>query len=444
MHPDPAPAFLELVHGELRVQNWPPGLRPPHGMAPHGSSCRGLPRLRSAVRARLSEQSYPFTDRISPPPLADDDRPAPPAPLPTCFAAWLSHGARGIVAGLPDVDRCDAVVAAIHATRCSALVVVRDSGAASQWESNLRERCRAAAFTVVTAEDAAHTMYWRATRHDLLVLDRPEQVSAAACSAIADLSAANHRLSFVDTPHPRQLLDWTARFGGLVAVCDSHQAPLRVGLRLPLTGDERADHDAAWHEFLRAFDAFVALRPEAGFGTFVQEARSDPRQRPALFAWHRARRAAAWNQAKERTVGDLLVRHRGQRVLVFTPDRASCYRLAREHLIAPVTAELPRAERDGTLAAFRAGRLFTLVGPRLLDLGVPERSADVGILVAADSSAAVRSARLARIRTTGIAYELFADDTLEVGRAHRHHQASAHPDVGRQSEERRDAPGLAQ
>lgn len=413
-------------------------------MATDGSSCHGLPRLRGAVRARLSEQSYPFEDRISPLPLADGDRPAPPAPLPSCFAAWLSHGARGIVAGAPQVDRCDAAVAAIHATRCSALVVVRDTGAAHQWEGALRERCPAAAFTVVTAEDAARTMHWRATRHDLLILDRPEQISAPACSAIGDLSAANHRLSFVDSPHTRQLLDWTARFGGLVAVHEPQEAPPRVALRLPLTGDERAEHDAAWHEFLRAFDAFVALRPEAGFGTFVQEARADPRHRPALFAWHRARRAAAWNRAKERTVGDLLARHRGQRVLVFTPDRASCYRLARDHLIAPVTAELPRAERDGTLAAFRAGRLSTLVGPRLLDLGVPERSADVGILVAADSSAAVRSARLARIRTTGIAYELLADDTLEVGRAHRHHQASAPPDVGRQSAARRDAPGLAQ
>jgi superfamily II DNA or RNA helicase len=164
---------------------------------------------------------------------------------------------------------------------------------------------------------------------------------------------------------------------------------------------------------------FVAAQPNGGFGTFVQQARGDPQQRPGLFAWHRALQLASWNRNKADAVAELLARHRNERVLVFTPDRRSTYELARTHLIAPVTAELPRRERQATLAAFAAGRLRTLAGPRLLDLGVPEGCADVGILVGGGYGRDQHDARCRRVAATGVVFELIALDTVEVGRAHR-------------------------
>ncbi|MBX3464868.1 MAG: hypothetical protein KF830_17000, partial [Planctomycetes bacterium] len=280
---------------------------------------------------------------------------------------------------------------------------------------------------VVAAAAAARTMPWRAPQHDLLVADRPEQWPGHDRAAVLDGSAARHRLGFLDVaglPHAGEL---AAGLGGVLAVERSGSGPRQTELRLPLTADERSTYDTAWHAFLGAFDAFAAGRAPVGFAAFVQAARREPAWRPALSAWHRAIATAAWNTAKAAACAALLRRHRRQRVLLFTPDRASTYALARAHLVAPVTAELPPREREATLAAFAAGTLRMLAGPRLIDLGVPAGAADVGILVGGGFGAAQRQARLARVGAHGTVYELQALDTLEVGRAHRFAAAAADP-----------------
>jgi hypothetical protein len=60
-----------------------------------------------------------------------------------------------------------------------------------------------------------------------------------------------------------------------------------------------------------------------------------------------------------------------------------------------------------------------LVGPRLLDLGVPEATAAVGIVVGGGFGPHQRLAQQRRVRQGGVVYELVAADTAEVGRARR-------------------------
>src|SRR5690606_15974462 len=333
------------------------------------------------------------------------------------LAAFAGLGGRGVAVGLPEDERHELTIAAIRWARAAALVVVRDSSAVRGWREALARCVRVS--EVATAAEAARTMHWRACRHDLLVVDSPEQVPRAALVGIVDGSAACRRLGLVDDGGAAPLLDLSAMFGSVFTVVASAQRVRRVAMRVSLTAEERAEYDRAFDVFLCAYDRFAAARPGAGFATFVKEARADPRQRESLLAWHRARRIAWWNTGKSELVGALLARHRGARVLVFTPDRASAYELAREHLIAAVTAELPRREREGLLADFEAGRLRALAGPRMLELGVHEGAADVGILVAGGFGGVQRLARERRVAHGGIVYDLATDGPTEVGRLGR-------------------------
>jgi len=276
---------------------------------------------------------------------------------------------------------------------------------------------------------AARDIGWLGRRHDLLIADLPELMPGPRLLAVLDGSAAGARLLLPQDAHPRDLLAWTGRSGPVLAVCGRDPALRTVELRVPLPADARAVYDAAWSEFLAAYDRFAVAHPHAGFSTFVALARGDAAARPALLAWHRALRAAADNRNKAAVAARLLQRHRGERVLVFAPDRASAYALARAHLIAPITAEIPRAERRAAVAAFARGELRALVGPRLLDTGVPERCADVGIAVGGGFGRAQRKARAARIRAGGLFYELCGLDTVEVGRARRWRGSAAGPAV---------------
>lgn len=410
---------LERLGGMLQMRGWPPGCIVPHGVTGAvGGAFAGPLSLRARVRRTLHSAEAPFIDLLAPPPLPPDALPGRVDPPPVAAQAWWRHGGNGVVVGLGDGQATDLVLAAVRRAATRTLLVVGDSGAEFAWQRRLRERPNTAAIDVATVAVAARRLAGTTPRHDLLVVAQPERMPGPSlATAIAGLAPA-HVLALVD--HARaDLIDVSAWAGPVLQVVRRTAHATQIEVHLPLSTAERAAHDAAWHEFLGGYDAFVAVRPGCGFGVFVREARSEPAWRPALLAWHRARATAAWNAAKATACGELLARHRGASVLVFTPDRGSAYEIGKQHLVPPVTAELPRAEREALLAAFAAGSLRVLVGPRLLESGVPAGRADVGIVVGGGFGLGDRRARHDRVAPSGIVYELIAADTAEVGRARR-------------------------
>lgn len=411
--------ILDRVGGMLRVRGWPAGCVVPHtATGTVDGAFTGPLALRARVRRALQVAGAPFVDLLTPPPLPSDGLPAAVLPPPVALEAWRRHGGHGVTVGLGDGEQVDLVLAAVRCMAANTLLVVGDSGAELLWSRRLRERPGTAAIEVMTVVAAAQRLAGTAPRHDLLVVAQPERMPVSSlATTIAGLAPA-HVLALVDHARP-DLLSISAWAGPVLQIVRRTAHATVVEVHLPLRADERAVHDTAWHEFLRGYDAWAALRSGVGFGTFVREARREPAWRPALLAWHRARATAAWNAAKATACGELLQRHRGASVLVFTPDRGSAYALAREHLVAPVTAELPRAERAALLAAFAAGSLRVLVGPRLLASGVAAGRADVGIVVGGGFGLGDRRAQNDRVAAAGVVYELIAAETAEVSRARR-------------------------
>lgn len=411
--------ILDRMGGMLRVRGWPSGCVVPHLASGTADGSFTAPLcLRARLRRILSAAGVPFVDLLRPPPLPADGLPPAVHPPPVAFDAWWRHGGHGVVVGPGDAEQTDLVLAAVRRVAARSLLVVVDSGAESLWSRRLRERSGTAAIDVVCVAAAAQRLAGTAPRHDLLIAAQPERMpTAGLATAFAGLAPA-HVLALVDHAVD-DLMAISAWAGPVLQIVRRTSHATQVEVHLPLRPDERALHDAAWHEFLRGYDVFAALRPGVGFGGFVREARREPTWRPALLAWHRARAVAAWNEAKATACGELLARHRGASVLVFTPDRGSAYAIAREHLVAPLTAELPRAERESLLAAFAAGSLRVLVGPRLLESGVAAGRADVGVVVGGGFGLADRRARHDRIAAAGIVYELVAAETVEVSRARR-------------------------
>ena len=103
--------------------------------------------------------------------------------------------------------------------------------------------------------------------------------------------------------------------------------------------------------------------------------------RRGVTAWRRARRLLAYPRCKQRALGEAPRRHRGQKTLVFVADNEAAYAVAREHLIAPLTCDIGRAERQVVLGAFQAGRLRALVSAQVLNEGIDVPEAEVGIVV---------------------------------------------------------------
>lgn len=275
------------------------------------------------------------------------------------------------------------------------------------------------ACAVHTIRNAAQRMHWLGCRHEVLVVDSPELMPRGLLDATLEQSAAVARVALLGRADSHNLMHWCKGIGPFLSVIDNQQLPRCQQIHVPLPTEIESQYAEAWGTFLCAYDRFVATRAGAGFGTFVAQARKDPLQRPALRAWHEAVRLAAWHANKAAVIAELLHRHERDRVLLFTPDRKTAYELGREHLIAAITSEVPRGERAALLDAFAEGSLRTIAGPRLLDAGIAERSADVAVLVGCGFGKDQREARRRRVHTSGIIYELVSQETLEVGRANR-------------------------
>ncbi|MBL8728649.1 MAG: hypothetical protein JNM25_09485 [Planctomycetes bacterium] len=392
--------------------------------APPAGPLAGPARLRWRLRAALHAVGIPYLDTLGIGTIgaALDERAKAPNADPNWSATLLAlrqAGYRGLVQGLGDAARLGLVGALAHALHQTALVAVADSAVEYRWQRAAAAAGLADVVTPARITGLARDMHWLGARHDLLVVDTPEAMPHGALAQACDASAALARVGLVTRIDSSSAARWATGIGPLVTTLERRAGADHVELRTALPDEVRAGYEAAWHTFLAAFDRFAAARPNAGFGTFVQQARDDPMQRPALRAWHEAVRLAAWHAHKAAMVAELLQRHRGRRTLVFTPDRRAAYELAGRHLIPAITAEIPRAERQAMLDAFHRGSLPALAGPRLLDLGIAEGTADVAILVGGGYGRDQRDARVRRVRRDGLVYELTTLDTVEVSRAHR-------------------------
>ena len=132
-----------------------------------------------------------------------------------------------------------------------------------------------------------------------------------------------------------------------------------------------------------------------------------------------SQRIQAFPNAKQRHLAELLVRHRDNRVLIFTSNNETAYAVARKHLVMPLTCDIGRAERDAALESFRRGALRTLVSSRVLNEGLDVPDADVAIIVGGalgEREHVQRIGRLLRPRPgkRAIVYELVTAGTSEV------------------------------
>lgn len=153
-----------------------------------------------------------------------------------------------------------------------------------------------------------------------------------------------------------------------------------------------------------------------------------PSGRAALAAYRRAKRTLALTDSKLSMLCKLLNQYADQQKLIFTADSATALSIARKLLIAPITSEIGKRERDIILGAFRLGTIKTIVSCKVLNEGFDFPEAAVAIIVGGSSSGREHLQRIGRVLRPAEGkkakvYELLAADTLEVQQSRRRGQA---------------------
>ena len=163
----------------------------------------------------------------------------------------------------------------------------------------------------------------------------------------------------------------------------------------------------------------LSLQSGSDYRKLVMRSGTDPKAREALLAKQRARRIMMNADAKVETLGRLLERHRGDRVIVFTAHTDLVYRLSERYLLPAITSETGSKERREILSRFRDGTYSRVVTANVLDEGVDVPDANVAVVLAGSGSEREFTQRLGRILRPGtdrgraLLYEVVSEATAE-------------------------------
>ena len=398
----------------------------------------------------------PFTDKARgwvPLTLTLGTEKAPRTYQAEAVQAWRAAGRRGVVSLPTGSGKSFVAELCIVETQRPTLVVAPTIDLVNQWAANL-ERAFGVPVGVLggglhSVEDLTVSTYDSAYLHadrygdrfGLVVFDEVHHLPADAYAQIAEMLMAPFRLGLSATvERPDGLHE---RLDQLVGAICYHQ-----GIR-DLSGRVLADYEVrqievelgpeeaqAYFDARQTYRDFVSSRGirmggPKGWQNFLREAARSSAGRAALRAHRQARAIAHGTEAKLHTLEDLLAEHAGQRVIVFTNDNATVYRISRDFLVPCITHRTGAEERRQILERFAEGRYRCVATSRVLNEGVDIPEAEVGVVLSGTSTVREHVQRLGRILRPqegkqAVLYEVVTADTTEVGAAERRREHDAY------------------
>lgn len=381
---------------------------------------------------------------------------SPYRPMPhqtSALEAWLRAKCRGCVVMPTGSGKTFFAFLAMRSVRRSTIVVVPTIDLMHQWASQLEAafQCRVGMLgggsrdvrpvTVSTYDSAALHMNRIGDRFGLAVFDECHHLPGPVNRIGASMCIAPYRLGLsatLDLP-PESAEVMRDLIGPQIYDADMRElketgvlAPYRtIRLRLALSEREASEYREA-HEkyasFIRANR--IDFRSGRGWSDFLIACVRRPDGREAFQAYLRQRAIARCGEAKTEALWKIVRENRNARILIFTADNDTAYKIGETFCFPVLTHKTKAAERKDFLARFRSGDYPVLVTSKVLNEGVDVPEANIGIVVSGSGCTREHVQRLGRIlrRKEGkeaVLYELVSDGTSEVGASdrRRRHQA---------------------
>lgn len=157
---------------------------------------------------------------------------------------------------------------------------------------------------------------------------------------------------------------------------------------------------------------------QEGWRLFLIHSAKSEDGRRAMKAYRNYKKIALGTESKLHVLQDLLIRHRYDKVLIFTAENEMVYRISNDYLIPAITHETNVKERKFWLDAFNRGDVLALATSKVLNEGVNIPDASVAIILSGSGSSREHIQRLGRILRKkddkqAILYEVVARNTAE-------------------------------
>ena len=197
-----------------------------------------------------------------------------------------------------------------------------------------------------------------------------------------------------------------------------------------LKDDERKEYEK-YHEVFTDFlkEKHIILKSPKDFRLLVMRSGRDASAREALLARNRARRIALNSRSKLHALSEILAKHFGERMIIFTEHNSLVYAISKEFLIPAITHTTPKDERAEIIDNFRTGKYKTIVTSKVLEEGIDVPEASVGVILSGSGSKREYKQRLGRILRKregklAVLYEIVSKGTTEIGISRRRKHAT--------------------
>ena len=365
------------------------------------------------------------------------------------LAAWKLAGRQGVVVLPTAAGKTYLAQMAMQATPRTTLIVVPTLDLMHQWYAHLvaafpdgevgllgggsRDRT---AILVATYDSAAIHAESLGNKYALIIFDECHHLPTDFNRVIAEYAIAPYRLGLSATPERTdgKHADLDILIGKEVyrkcaedlagKALAAHEI---VQIKVKLSQLEREKYNQliqTRNDFLK--QSKISLGSLQGWQMFVQMSARSQAGRRAMLSHRQAKEIALGTDGKIRVLVDLLATHYPERILIFTADNATVYRISQDLLIPAITHQTPVKERHEILTKFKSGEYNTLVASNVLNEGVDVPAASIAIILSGTGSTREYIQRLGRILRKGntenkqaTLYEVIAEDTSEEGTSAR-------------------------
>jgi superfamily II DNA or RNA helicase len=294
--------------------------------------------------------------------------------------------------------------------------------------------------TITTYDSAAMHMESMGNRFGFLILDECHHLPGETYQKIALASIAPFRLGLSATlkrsDGKESLIEeyvgplvYEGRIGQMVGV---DLAPYEIETwEVSLTQEEEEEYKRLRQVYTRFIGVHgIQMGGASGWSQFLIACHRYPGGKAAFAAYREQKKIAQSCQGKLLGIWEILTRHGGARVIIFTEDNQFAYRIGHLFFLPVLTHQTGVKERKKMLDAFRQGLIRVIVTSKVLNEGVDVPEASVAIVVSGSGAVREHVQRLGRIlrKVEGkqaVLYELIAKGTGErfVNQRRREHEA---------------------
>lgn len=355
--------------------------------------------------------------------------------------AWLKAGRTGVIVLPTGAGKTIIALKAISLLNEPTLICVPTLDLMEQWHSKISKEFK---INVGTYGGGIHelepitvatydTAYLRAeelgNKFTFVIFDEVHHLPAPGYMNIAEMLVAPYRMGLTATYEREDGLhsELDRLVGGKIfeltvgELAGEHLADFIVEkIIVDLTPEEKKEYEKEYKTYLDYLaTSKISLKSPGDFRKLVLRSGRDPKAREALLARHRARVIALNASSKMEALRNILEKHAGDRILIFTEYNDLVYAISRKFLIPSITHKTPKNERFENLDKFKKGDYNIIVTSKVLDEGVDVPEARVGVILSGTGSKREFVQRLGRIlrkkeNKSAVLYEIVTKATSEV------------------------------